>query len=215
MRSCVPYYRVSTDQQGESKLGLEAQQIAVRKYAASLGLNLAKEFTEIESGKKNNRPVLLEALAYCKKHKALLLIATLDRLARNVAFISSLMESSIEFIVVDNPSASKILLHMLAVFAEHERDQISQRTKKALLAARMRGIVLGKYGKVLSQRNKQEAFEFAIRLKPTIERLKSEGFKSIRSLVKELNRRKIPTFRRGKWHYTTVRHLLCRINKKM
>jgi DNA invertase Pin-like site-specific DNA recombinase len=216
MRFAVAYYRVSTDRQGKSMLGLEAQQAAVFQYVDANQLYLSKEFTEIESTRKDNRPILRQALTYCRKHNVILIIAKLDRLARNVAFISSLMESKVDFVVVDNPNASKILLHMLAAFAEHERDQISMRTKEALQAAKKRGVILGKHGKKLSQKNKQEANDFANHLEPTIEELKSLGITSIRAIAKELNRRRVPTFwRKGKWHATSVQNLVRRLKMKM
>jgi len=114
MKRAIPYYRVSSQQQGRSGLGLEAQQLAVHDFAKSNELMLLRQFTEIESGRKNNRPVLLEALQACKKENAVLLIAKLDRLGRNVAFISRLMESHIEFIAVDNPFANKLIVHIMA-----------------------------------------------------------------------------------------------------
>jgi DNA invertase Pin-like site-specific DNA recombinase len=212
----VAYYRVSTDRQGKSMLGLEAQQMAVCQYANGHDLQLLKEYTEVESGKKDNRPMLRQAIAYCRKHKSLLIIARLDRLARNVAFISSLMESNIEFIAVDNPGASKIVLHLLAAFAEHERDQISSRTKEALQAAKKRGTILGKHGKVLSQKNREAADEFAQKMRPAIEDLQRKGITSIRALAEELNLNKVPTFRKkGKWHATSVHNLLRRANKNI
>jgi DNA invertase Pin-like site-specific DNA recombinase len=131
----VAYYRVSTDRQGESGLGLEAQRSAVARYVGT-GY-LAAEFTEIESGKKHtNRPQLLAAIAACKQKHATLLIAKLDRLARNVHFISGLMESSAEFVACDMPHANRLTIHILAAIAEHEREMISQRTKAAFAAAK-------------------------------------------------------------------------------
>src|SRR5690606_17857566 len=147
MKKAIPYYRVSTLRQGESGLGLEAQQKAVRDYAARFNFALLPECIEIESGKKNNRPVLHEALAKCKKQNAVLLIAKLDRLSRNVAFIAQLMEAGIDFLAVDNPHANKLMLHIMAAFAEHEREQISKRTKAALASAKNRGVQLGKNGR--------------------------------------------------------------------
>src|SRR6267378_4434800 len=141
----VSYYRVSTGRQGHSGLGLDAQRQAVQEYLGGKPENqLVEEHTEIESGKRSDRPELQAALATCKRHKATLIIAKLDRLARNVAFIANLMESGVEFVAVDNPHASKLMLHMLAAFAEHEREQISSRTKAALAAAKARGVKLGK-----------------------------------------------------------------------
>jgi DNA invertase Pin-like site-specific DNA recombinase len=214
MRSAVAYYRVSTDRQGKSMLGLEAQQMAVCQFAIRHNLKLLKEYPEVESGKKDNRPMLCQAIAYCRKHKSLLIIARLDRLARNVAFISSLMESKIDFVAVDNPGASKIVIHMLAAFAEHERDQISTRTKEALQAAKKRGTILGKHGKILSEKNKEAAVDFAKQMQPAIEELRRKGITSIRTVAKELNMKNIPTFRKkGKWHATSVQNLLRRMNK--
>ena len=135
MKKAITYYRVSTERQGESGLGLLAQQKAVKDFAWANDYQLMGEFVEVESGKKNNRPVLVQALDRCKRENATLLIAKLDRLGRNVAFISKLMESGVDFKAVDNPHASKLVVHMMAVFAEHERDQISQRTAAALKAA--------------------------------------------------------------------------------
>ena len=154
MNKAIAYYRVSTDRQGKSGLGLEAQNETVKQFANFKQWELIGEFTEIESGKKSNRPQLQEALKQCLKQKAVLVIAKLDRLGRNVAFISSLMESKVEFVAVDNPHANRLMLHLLAAFAEHEREQISTRTKEALKVAKSRGVILGKHGKnVLSQEN--------------------------------------------------------------
>src|SRR6266446_5943372 len=128
--SFVAYYRVSTSRQGQSGLGVDAQRQAVREYLGGKpNSQQVAEYTEIESGKRSDRPELRAALATCKRHKATLIIAKLDRLARNVAFIANLMESGVEFVAVDNPHASRLMLHMLAAFAEHEREQISIRTK--------------------------------------------------------------------------------------
>jgi len=210
----IAYYRVSTDKQGVSGLGLEAQKKAVMNYLDGGKWELIAEHTEIESGKRNRRPELLAALAACKKHKATLVIAKLDRLGRNVAFISNLMESKIEFVAVDNPHANRLLLHMLAAFAEHEREQISVRTKAALAAAKDRGVELGKYGKeVLSKRNKQRSDEFAFKMAGLIEEIKDGGHTTIRAIMKELNRRKIPTFRSNgaSWQLRNTHLLLKRI----
>src|ERR1700720_1769287 len=138
------YYRVSTDRQGKSGLGIEAQQAAVRGYLGQA--TPSAEFTEIETGKRNDRPELERALALCRKRKAKLVIAKLDRLSRNLAFIAALMDSSVEFVAVDNPHATRLTLHILAAVAEHEREMIAQRTKAALQAAKVRGVRLGRNG---------------------------------------------------------------------
>src|SRR5437868_1414451 len=151
----VAYFRVSTTRQGQSGLGLDAQRQAVRDYLGGQAESqLLAEYTEIESGKRLDRPELHAALATCKRHKATLVIAKLDRLARNVAFIANLIEAGIEFVAVDNPHASRLMLHMLAAFAEHEREQISARTKAALAAAKARGVRLGAHGSVLAAQRK-------------------------------------------------------------
>jgi Resolvase, N terminal domain len=123
----VAYFRVSTDRQGRSGLGLEAQAAAVRHYLASVGGTLIVEHTEVERGKRSDRPELLKAMAACRRHKAKLVIAKLDRLSRNVAFIAALMDEDTEFVVCDNPHATRLTLHILAAIAEHERDINSPR----------------------------------------------------------------------------------------
>lgn len=209
MKDAIAYYRVSTDRQGETKLGLEAQKEAVGAFTSANGFQLIAEFTEIESGKKNNRPVLAEALKKCRQKKAVLLIAKLDRLSRSVAFIAALMESKVSFRAVDNPGADKPYLQLMAVFAELERDMISARTKAALKIAKMRGVELGKNGKyVLAKQNKDNAIAFAEKMKPVISRIKAKGKTSVRAITKELNRLKIPTFRNSRWHISTVYHIL-------
>jgi DNA invertase Pin-like site-specific DNA recombinase len=130
----VAYFRVSTDKQGKSGLGLEAQRKAVLDYLNGGAWSLVGEFTEIESGKRNERPELEKALAACKRHKAKLVIAKLDRLGRNLAFIAALMESGVEFVAVDNPHANKLTVHILAAVAQHEREMISEYRRASLPA---------------------------------------------------------------------------------
>ncbi len=214
MKKAIPYYRVSTIRQGESGLGLEAQQKAVRDYATKFNIILLQECIEIESGKNSNRSVLLDALDKCKKQNAVLLIAKLDRLSRNVAFISKLMEAGIDFLAVDNPHANKLMLHIMAAFAEHEREQISIRTKAALASAKYRGVQLGQNGRnILSKRNKALANSFALKMKPIIEGLKIEGHISIRALTTALNKQNIQPYTgsKARWHTHTVYALLKRI----
>ncbi len=214
MNKAIAYYRVSTDRQGKSGLGLEAQNETVQQFATFKQWELIGEFTEIESGKKNNRPQLQEALKQCLKKKAVLVIAKLDRLGRNVAFISSLMESKVEFVAVDNPHANRLMLHLLAAFAEHEREQISTRTKEALKVAKNRGIILGKHGKnVLSQQNIKLADDFAETMIPIISELRSDGFITLRALRDELNNRSIASFRKDcQWHLDTVFNITKRMD---
>ena len=206
----VAYYRVSTQRQGRSGLGLEAQQYAVTTYGKHHRLDIEREFIEVESRDNNNRPILKEALRYCRRYKAVLVIAKLDRLGGNVAFISALMESKVEFVAVDNPNAKKLFIHIMAAFAEDERERISLRTREALAAAKRRGVKLGRYGaEILSKKNKQQSIDFAIKLRPTIENLRAQGFKTIRQITDELNRQKIPTYRNNgaRWHINTVYNL--------
>src|SRR6266568_1239300 len=182
----VAYYRVSTDRQGRSGLGLEAQREAVIRHLAGHAGTLRAEFTEIESGKRDDRPQLAAAITAAKKARATLIIAKLDRLARNVHFISGLIESGVDFVAADNPHANKLMVHMLAAFAEHEREQISQRTKDALAAAKARGIRLGRNAaERLAPAYRAEAIERARKLAPLLAELKSAGL-SVRQMASEL-----------------------------
>ena len=139
----IAYFRVSTKQQGASGLGLEAQRASVGDYARRNDGSIDAAFTEVESGKRADRPELAKAIAYARRAKATLVIAKLDRLARNVAFVSALMESGVEFVAVDNPTANRLTLHILAAVAEDEARRISERTTAALAAAKARGTLLG------------------------------------------------------------------------
>jgi DNA invertase Pin-like site-specific DNA recombinase len=212
VRQHVAYYRVSTERQGQSRLGLDAQQQAVEQYlGAQTEVQLIAEFTEVESGKRSDRPKLQAALVECKRHKAVLIIAKLDRLARNVAFIANLMEAGVDFIAVDNPHASKLMLHMLAAFAEHEREQISARTKSALAAAKARGVKLGAHGHILAAERRREASAFAQSLAGIIADIRAQGITTIRGIRDELNRRDIPSASGGLWHVPTVFRLVRRM----
>ena len=139
----IAYYRVSTKRQGKSGLGLEGQQATIADYARQNGSSLITTYTEIESGKNKDRPELAKALAHAKRSKAMLVVAKLDRLSRNMAFTSALMETRVDFVACDNPHANKLTIHILAAMAEHEAEQISLRTKAALAAAKKRGVKLG------------------------------------------------------------------------
>ncbi len=211
-RPYIAYYRVSTDRQGRSGLGLEAQQQAVHGFLQGRG-ELVTSFTEVESGKRNDRPEIATALAACRKHKAVLVIAKLDRLARNVHFISGLMESGVEFLAVDMPEASRLTIHILAAVAEHERVMISQRTKAALQAAKARGTKLGsptpKNGAAVRSRVLQEkAARFADGVLPTIRELQDQGITSYKGIARALNARGVPTASKRHWYGGTVRNIL-------
>ena len=211
-KQAIAYYRVSTARQGHSGLGLEAQQEAVTQYASNHGYELVKSYTEIESGRKKQRPQLQAAQDACKKQKATLIIAKLDRLARNVHFISTLIEAKVDFVAVDNPQANKLMLHMLAAFAEHESDIIRTRIREALAAAKRRGVHLGRHGKTLAKQNQQKALTFSISLRPRLEALQSEGITSLRAQAAALNQAQIPSFDGGKWHKTSVNRVRKRLS---
>jgi DNA invertase Pin-like site-specific DNA recombinase len=203
-RQFIAYFRVSTDRQGRSGLGLEPQRAAVLNHLAGVGCILRGEFTEIESGKRNDRPQLAAAIASAKKAKATLIIAKLDRLARNVHFISGLMESGADFVAADNPHATRLTLHILAAVAEHERQMIADRTKAALQAAKARGVRLGRNGADrLAPRYRDEAAERARQLAPVLSELRSAGM-SARQMAAQLIARGIPTPNGGRWHAATV-----------
>lgn len=207
----VAYYRVSTLRQGRSGLGLAAQKKSVSEWIADAKGTLAAEFTEVESGKRCDRPELEAALKYCRKSHASLVIARLDRLARSVHFISGLMEKKVPFVAVEFPNATPVMLHIHAAMAEHERRLISERTKAGLERARARGVKLGAYGTVLARRNRELACEQAKRLEPLVDQMRATGKVTVRAIMDELNRRGIPTQRGGPWHPQTVNVLLARI----
>jgi DNA invertase Pin-like site-specific DNA recombinase len=207
----VAYYRVSTVKQGQSGLGLEAQKTAVETFLNGGNWKVVGEFVEVESGKRKNRPQLNAALALCKKQKATLVIAKLDRLARNLHFISGLMESRTEFLAVDNPTANRLTVQILAAVAEDEARAISARTKAALASAKARGVILGRHGAKLGKANHEKAMQTAHELKATIEALKAEGITAVREIAAALNARGIATPQGKQWHATSVHRLLKRV----
>jgi DNA invertase Pin-like site-specific DNA recombinase len=215
IRPYIAYFRVSTPRQGRSGLGLEAQQQAVNDFLHGHGELILEHFTEIESGRRSGRPQLAAALDACRRHKAALLIAKLDRLARNVHFISGLMESGVEFVAVDMPEANRLTIHILAAVAEHEREMISQRTKAALQAAKARGAVLGspqpkKGAAIRSQVLQEKANRFAANVLPVIHGLQAQGITSYKALARALNTRGIHTANQRKWYGSTVKNVLHR-----
>lgn len=215
----VTYLRVSTDRQGRSGLGLEAQRKAVADHVAGKG-EIASEYVEVESGKKNDRPQLERALREAKRIGAVLLIAKLDRLARNVAFIANLLEAGVEIAAADMPEANRFLLHVMAAVAEHEAQAISDRTRLALAAAKARGVALGWSipGRAGEQRaaarkgaasNSDKADRHAATVLPMIRQIAAGGA-SLRKIAEELNKQGIKTARGGSWHAGTVRNVRSR-----
>ena len=201
--------------QGESGLGLEAQRAAVQTYLNGGSWSLLGEHIEVETGKNNDRVELQRALDMCRRNKAKLIIAKLDRLSRNLAFIATLMDAGVEFIAVDNPHASRLTLHILAAVAEHERVMISERTKVALQAAKARGTVLGNPS--LGQARKRGhaaqramAGRFAANVLPVMRELQAAGVTSRNAIAGELNRRGVKTARGGAWTHVTVGNVLAR-----
>lgn len=195
MTSYVAYYRVSTERQGKSGLGLQAQQASVKSLVGSSPL--LGEYVEIESGANNRRKELHEAVTHARLAGATLIIARLDRLSRNVAFIAQLMDSGVDFICCDNPHANRFTIHVLAAMAEYERGLISARTKAALAAAKARGKKLGgrrhpiekygaKGGKVSAINRARKAEEYAQGLKQAITRLKLDSSAPAKELAARL-----------------------------
>jgi DNA invertase Pin-like site-specific DNA recombinase len=212
----VAYYRVSTDRQGDSGLGLDAQRKAVGDYLNGGKWVLAAKFTEVETGKRSdNRPELAAALAACRKLKAKLIVAKLDRLSRNVAFITALMSSGVEFVAADMPHANKMTLQVLAVFAEHERDLISARTKQALAAARERGVKLGgpnivQVAKLGAATNRANADRFAANTLPIIREIQASGVTTLRGIARALNARGVRSARGTPWSPVAVSNIIMR-----
>ncbi len=206
------YIRVSRKRQGVKGLSIEAQAADIDRYCIANHLKLLEKFIEIESGKKNHRPKIEEAIRRCREKGAKLVIATLDRLSRKVIFIAMLIESKIDFVAVDRPYADKYSIYIEAARAEDESDRISTRTKAALQVAKRRGKKLGKFGKILAQRNICRSKAFVKRLAPILVRLKKSGFKTAHDIAAELNRMRIKTYRKdGVWSIGSVYHLLCQI----
>lgn len=201
----ISYLRVSTDSQGERGYGVEAQRRTVAEYIGDG--DLIKEFVEVESGKRHdNRPQLAAALACARKHKATMVIAKLDRLARNVAFIASLMEEKVEFVCCDMPSASPFMLHIYAAVAEEERRMISARTKAALAVAKARGVVLGNAEQAAVNRAAGVSRAQAIS-----ETLRDLAALSARAAAAVLNDRAVPTATGRPWSAKTVGRARARI----
>ena len=213
----VSYLRCSTDEQRRSGLGVEAQREAVARYLNGGAWTLLAEFNETESGKSHeNRPKLAEAMALCRRTGATLVIARLDRLSRNVAFLAALVESKVPFVACDNPHATKFTIHILAAVAEHEREMIAARTKAALEAAKARGVALGGWrgGPKVDVAQGTAALvaradAFASDVGPIAADLRRQGM-SLRQVAATLAGQGIRTARGGEWTATAVKNLLSR-----
>jgi DNA invertase Pin-like site-specific DNA recombinase len=230
VKPIVAYYRVSTKRQGESGLGLEGQRMAVEQYVSSQGATLAGSYTEVESGKKSDRPQMARALAHARRMNATLVVAKLDRLARNVAFTSTLMDSGVEFVCCDQPHATRLTIHILAAVAEDEARRISERTKTALAAAKARGVKLGsareghwtgredqrraglvKAQAMAAEARRKAADEAYIDLVPDMQEMRDSGL-SLRAIAARLNGQGHRTRRNKLWNPMQVRNVLQRFN---
>lgn len=215
-RPIIVYSRVSTARQGRSGLGLEAQKAAMARFCETEGFDIASEYVEVETGKGadalDRRPQLAAALKEAKRKRCSILIAKLDRLSRDVAFISGLMAQRVPFIVAElGADADPFMLHLYAALAEKERRLISTRTKAALEAAKARGTKLGRHGaEKLAPSYKAEAVERAKALAPLLAELQRQGL-SARAMAAELNRRDVPTPAGANWHAQTVLRTLRRL----
>jgi DNA invertase Pin-like site-specific DNA recombinase len=221
---CISYYRVSTKKQGKSGLGLEAQRHAVRDHVSNTGRKLIYEFTEIESGKHPDRRKLAEALRLCRLTGAKLVVARLDRLARNVSFVSRVMESGVAFEAVDFPQANRFTVHVIAAMAEYELRLISERIKAGLAAAKARGIKLGGFrggtgnleglAKGRAVRSAKAAAR-AADLAGVIADIRASGFVSHGLIARELNARGIFAPRGGPWSGSVLKPVLQRLSVGM
>jgi DNA invertase Pin-like site-specific DNA recombinase len=215
MTKFVGYLRVSTKRQGQSGLGLAAQRECISAYLQSVGGRLCAEFTEIESGKRTDRSDLAKALASARVHGAVLIVAKLDRLARNNAFVANLLESGCEFVAADFPQANRMMLQLMSVIAEYEAKLISDRTRAALAQAAKKGVQIGGYAencaqiarkgnKASAQVRSQAARQRARDLQPIIAELRSAGCTSLAQIADGLNQRQIPTARGSEWNPAQV-----------
>jgi DNA invertase Pin-like site-specific DNA recombinase len=217
----VVYLRCSTDQQGRSGLGLEAQRAAIARFASAERLEIIAEMVEVETGKGSDalerRPVLAQALAKAKKAKAAVCVAKLDRLSRDVAFIANLMVQKVPFIVTElGADVDPFMLHIYAALAEKERALISERTKLALAAKKAQGVRLGNHTNLADAQakgaaaNRKAAEDFAQNVLPIVEKLRTSGVTSLLGLAAALNERGVRTPQGRQWHASSVKNLLAR-----
>jgi DNA invertase Pin-like site-specific DNA recombinase len=217
----VSYLRVSTDRQGKSGLGLEAQRNAVTDFLNGGHWSLVKEFQEIESGKRTDRPELAKAVQACRAYGAKLVIAKLDRLSRDAHFLLGLEKAGVDFVAADMPNANRLTVGIMAMVAEEERRMISKRTKDALAAAKRRGTKLGGDRGVIPSKKARAMGVEALRaradakaadLAPIIRELQVAGKTSLRAIAAALNEAGIPTARGGEWSSPQVMRILERLD---
>ena len=209
----VAYYRVSTDKQGLTGNGLEAQKVAVKKYISSLECEILESFEEVESGANNRRPQLDAAIQLAKSQKAVLCIAKLDRLSRNAAFLLTLQESKIDFVACDMPNADKLSIGIIALLAQRERELISDRTRAGLAVARSRGVKLGspnpaKAWQSAAMEIQRRKLGFACEILKSIKEIRGTGVKTLSRIADCLNKRGERTRRGGKFTPTSVKRIL-------
>lgn len=221
----VAYHRVSTIRQGVSGLGLEAQTKAIEDFARAREAEVVASFTEVESGKNNKRPELGKALHLAKVTGATLLIAKLDRLSRNAVFLLTLRDSGVKFVAADMPDANDLTVGIMALVAQQEREAISKRTKEALAAAKARGTKLGNPNGAAALRRagkgnaagvraiQSKADDHASDLAPVVDSMHLEGISSLGEMATALNERGMLTPRGGRWHKSSVKNLLARLDR--
>src|SRR5690349_16479852 len=217
-RALVTYLRVSSTQQGRSGLGLEGQREMLRRFAQSEGYEITREFVEVESGKGadalDRRPQLAAALSDAHKLRCSVAVAKLDRLSRDVHFISGLMAHRVPFLVAElGPDVDPFILHLFAALAEKERALIATRTKAALAAAKARGVKLGGPKLATARKHAVQALKtaadrHAANVIPVINEVRRAGAQSLRDIAQALNARGVPTPRGGQWHAASIRNVL-------
>lgn len=205
MTRYVAYFRVSTEKQGKSGLGLAAQRSLIERFLSD-GDEVVAEFLEVQSGKKDDRLELWKAIAHAKKHDAKILIAKLDRFSRKVSFIAGIMEQGIGLVIAEMPHATDFQLHIFAALAQEERRLISERTRNALAEAKKRGVELGKYGRVLAERNRMAAIAHSHELEPIVAP-KLEAGLSLGEIARSLNSAGLRTRNGRPYHAQTVRNM--------
>jgi DNA invertase Pin-like site-specific DNA recombinase len=220
VRAVIAYYRVSTDKQGKAGLGIEAQREAVRRFVETEGLELMAEHTEVETGKGadaiDRRPVLRAALAQARKAKVAVVVAKLDRLSRDVAFIAGLMSQGVPFIVAElGADADPLMLHIYAALAEKERSMIAERTRAALARKKAQGALLGnrtnlQEAAVMGATVNREAADVFANVLPIVRQIQAAGAASLAAIAGAFNARGVRAARGGAWHNSTVRNLLAR-----